>query len=80
MKTLYVGDDRKKNNCVQDFNGECCYYGMDDAFIIVFSLLINEKVRSLGHRKIMLSKDYTLIGVYLQPHVTYGANAVLDFK
>jgi uncharacterized protein YkwD len=79
-KTGYVGHDRKKNSCVQDFYGECCYYGMDDPFVIVISLLIDENVRSLGHRKIMLSKDYTLIGVSLQPHTAYGTNTVLDFK
>jgi hypothetical protein len=79
-KTGYVGHDRKKNTCLSDFYGECCYYGMDDPFIIVISLLIDEKIRSLGHRKIMLSKDYTLIGVSLQPHSSYKTNTVLDFK
>ena len=79
-KIGYVGHDRKKNTCVQDFYGECCYYGMDDPFNIVISLLIDENVRSLGHRKIMLSKEYTLIGVSLKPHTKYGTNTVLDFK
>jgi hypothetical protein len=79
-KTGYVGHDRKKNACKKDFYGECCYYGLEDAFVVVISLLIDENVRSLGHRKIMLSNEYTLIGVSLQPHINYGTNTVLDFK
>ena len=79
-KTGYVGHDRKKNSCIEDFYGECCYYGLDDPFVIVISLLIDEKIRSLGHRKIMLSNQYSLIGVSNQPHIDYGTNAVLDFK
>jgi len=79
-KTGYVGHDRKKNSCKKDFYGECCYYGLEDAFVVVISLLIDENVRSLGHRKIMLSNEYSLIGVSLQPHINYGTNTVLDFK
>jgi hypothetical protein len=79
-KSGYVGHDRKKNTCKKDFYGECCYYGLEDAFVVVISLLIDENVRSLGHRKIMLSNEYTLIGVSLQPHIDYGTNTVLDFK
>jgi len=79
-KTGYVGHDRKKNSCKKDFYGECCYYGLEDAFVVVISLLIDENVHSLGHRKIMLSNEYTLIGVSLQPHINYGTNTVLDFK
>jgi hypothetical protein len=79
-KTGYVGHDRKKNSCIEDFYGECCYYGLDDPFVIVISLLIDEKIRSLGHRKIMLSKAFSFIGVSTQPHIDYGTNTVLDFK
>jgi len=79
-KSGYVGHDRKKKTCKKDFYGECCYYGLEDAFVVVISLLIDENVRSLGHRKIMLSNEYTLIGVSLQPHIDYGTNTVLDFK
>ena len=79
-KIGYVGHDRKSNICVKDFYGECCYYGLNDPFDIVISLLIDEKIRDLGHRKIMLSNRYGLIGVSLQPHISYGTNTVLDFK
>lgn len=79
-KTGYVGHNRKKNSCKKDFYGECCYYGLEDAFVVVISLLIDEDIPSLGHRKIMLSNEYSLIGVSLQPHIEYGTNTVLDFK
>jgi len=79
-KIGYVGHDRKSNICVKDFYGECCYYGLNDPFDIVISLLIDEKIRDLGHRKIMLGNRYGLIGVSLQPHISYGTNTVLDFK
>ncbi len=79
-KTGYVGHDRKKNACIEDFYGECCYYGLEDPFVVVISLLIDEKIRSLGHRKIMLSKAFSFIGVSTQSHIDYGTNTVLDFK
>lgn len=79
-KTGYVGHNRKKNACYKDFYGECCSYGYKDPFDIVVSLLIDEDVPDLGHRHIMLSKKYTLIGVSTQPHSSYRINTVLDFK
>jgi len=79
-KTGYVGHDRKKKKCEADFYGECCDYGSSKPIDIVMSLLIDEDVPSLGHRKIMLSNQYTLIGVSTQPHIDYRTNTVLDFK
>jgi hypothetical protein len=79
-KTGYVGHDRQKKKCQADFYGECCDYGSSEPIDIVMSLLIDEDVPSLGHRKIMLSNQYTLIGVSSQPHIDYGTNTVLDFK
>lgn len=79
-KIGYVGHERKNNTCEKDFYGECCYYGLEDPFHIVISLLIDERIRDFGHRKIMLSNKYSLIGVSLQPHIDYGTNTVLDFK
>jgi len=79
-KTGYVGHDRKKKKCEADFYGECCDYGSSKPIDIVMSLLIDEDVPSLGHRKIMLSNRYSLIGVSTQPHIEYRTNTVLDFK
>jgi uncharacterized protein YkwD len=60
--------------------GECCYYGVEDAFDIIVDLLIDQGVSSLGHRKICLSPSYTELGVSIQPHKTYSSNTVLDFR
>lgn len=75
----YVGHNRK-NACkaIENFNGECCDYGNDDPLDIVLSLLIDIDIPSLGHRRILLSNNYTKIGVSIQPHKKYQFNTVLD--
>jgi hypothetical protein len=65
--------------CTEYFMGECCYYGESDALGIVTSLLIDQGVKSLGHRRICLDQ-YTELGVSIQPHKTYDENCVLDFR
>lgn len=80
-KKGYVGHDRQTKACEQkeSFMGECCNYGYSKAIDIVMSLLIDDNVPSLGHRKILLM-PYTKVGVSIQPHTEYGMNTVLDFK
>lgn len=73
----YTGHDRVK--CEGYFTGECCHYGNSDALDIVTKLLIDRNVSSLGHRR-MCFGAYTELGVSIQPHTTYGKNAVLDFE
>ncbi|MCX6303748.1 MAG: hypothetical protein NT040_02155 [Bacteroidetes bacterium] len=73
----YTGHERGK--CKGFFMGECCHYGNSDALDIVVKLLIDRNVPSLGHRQICFG-DYTELGVSIQPHATYGKNAVLDFE
>lgn len=77
----YVGHERSTAECrtKESFNGECCDYGNNNALDIVLSLLIDEGVPSLGHRKICL-KPYRKIGVSIQSHQRYRYNAVLDFS
>lgn len=79
-KTGYVGHDRSSAACkrVEKFNGECCFYGVDDPLEIVLDLMIDEGVPSLGHRKALFTR-YTKVGVAIAPHSGYGWNAVLDF-
>ena len=72
----FVGHERFK--CAEYFMGECIHYGQSDALEIVTSLLIDQSVKSLGHRKICLGY-FTEMGVSIQPHTGYGKNAVLDF-
>ena len=78
--TGYTGHKRVNADCEKkkNYNGECCDYGNDDPLEIILSLLIDEGVPSLGHRKVFLSA-YTKVGVSIQPHKKYGTNAVFDF-
>jgi uncharacterized protein YkwD len=76
----YVGHERLTAACKKStyFFGECISYGYNTPLDIVMSLLIDENVPSLGHRKIFLG-DYKTVAVSVQPHNTYRYNAVIDF-
>ena len=76
----YIGHQRIDSSCLSDYFGECCTYGFSDPLSIVMSLLLDYDVPNLSHREICLSKDYSKLGVSIQPHRTYKINAVLDFK
>lgn len=62
-----------------DIKGENCDYGHSDALDILMSLLIDEGVPSLGHRKNLLDPRFTRIGVAIEPHRKYTWNCVMDF-
>jgi uncharacterized protein YkwD len=70
----------KRYECTEYFMGECCYYGKTNSLGIVSALLIDQGVKSLGHRNICLDAGYTELGVSIQPHKTYEENCVLDFR
>lgn len=76
-KRGYVGHKRFK--CNEFYMGECIYYGETDALGIVIALLVDEGVKSLGHRRIFLD-NFTELGVSIQPHKSYGENCVMDFQ
>jgi uncharacterized protein YkwD len=59
--------------------GENCDYGRDKALDIVMSLLIDQGISDLGHRKNILNKDYRYVGVSVYPHRKYRVNCVMDF-
>ena len=75
----YDGHERT-DNCLASkyYNGECCDYNNDKALDIIMSLIIDEGVESLEHRKTCFTA-YKTIGVSIQPHKTWDTNAVLDF-
>ena len=60
------------------YTAECCSYGMNTAKDIVLQLLIDDRVTSLGHRKICLDARYSKIGVSVSSHKEWGTCAVLD--
>jgi len=76
-KAGVTGHNRK--NCKKSYYAECCSYGSDTALDIIMALLIDEDVKSLGHRKICLSSSYALVGISKQPHSYWRTNTVLDF-
>lgn len=59
--------------------GENCSYGYEDAISIVITLLIDEGIPDVGHRKNILNPEYNSVGVAIRPHRTYRANCVIDF-
>ena len=79
-KAGYTGHDRISKACkaIESYAAECCDYGNEDPLEIVLSLLIDQDVPSLGHRRALLG-PYTKVGISIQPHKTYTFNAVLDF-
>ncbi|MFT7155400.1 MAG: hypothetical protein ACI8Q1_000401 [Parvicella sp.] len=72
-----IGHNRRK--CKKGQFAECCNY-MDEEGAIhhIFSLLIDEGISDLGHRKIMLTPEYSKAGASIQYHKTYGKCLVID--
>ncbi|MBO9698814.1 MAG: CAP domain-containing protein [Sporocytophaga sp.] len=75
-KSGKMGHERKR--CEITYQGECCSYGMDTGRDIVMQLLIDEKIKSLGHRKICLG-NFSKMGTASGSHPKTGTCAVLDF-
>lgn len=59
--------------------GENCSYGFEEAISIVITLLIDEDIRDMGHRKNILNESYNSVGVAIRPHKSYRVNCVIDF-
>ena len=59
--------------------GENCSYGFEKAIDIVMSLLIDEGIADVGHRKNILSDQFNSVGVAIRPHKSYRVNCVIDF-
>lgn len=53
--------------------------GFDDPLGFVIGLLIDDGVKSLGHRKAILNADYNCVGVTLGTHKEFGTGCVMDF-
>jgi len=60
--------------------GENIDYGCSSAREIVVSLLVDDGVESRGHRKNIMNKNYTTVGVgYADAHKVYRCMCVIDF-
>jgi|SRR5579872_5385419 len=58
---------------------ENCDYGNADPLDIVMSLLIDDGIPSLGHRKNILHPGLNYVGIAIEKHKTYRMNCVMDF-
>lgn len=72
-----VGHKRKR--CPKNKYAECCSYGYKAGWDIVFQWLIDDGIAGVGHRKNCLDKNFTKIGLSIQPHKKYSVCAVADF-
>ncbi len=54
-------------------------YGHQRAIDMVISLLIDDGVRDLGHRRNMLNPRFNAVGVAIRPHKSYRISCVIDF-
>lgn len=79
--TGHSGKKGRINEVKQQYNiwGENCSYGYDRALDIVMQLLIDDKISGTGHRKNIMEKRFTHIGVGIEPHRKYRWNCVQDF-
>jgi uncharacterized protein YkwD len=58
---------------------ENCDYGNEEPLDIVMALLIDDGIKSLGHRKNILNPLYHWVGIAIEKHKTYRVNCVMDF-
>jgi len=80
----YIGHDmnlpkRLAKYCYFGFYGENISYGYNDARKIVIQLLEDDKEPNRGHRKNILSRAYTHVGIGFGPHKIYRFMCVQDF-
>ncbi len=54
-------------------------YGHPEAIDIVISLLIDEGIRNLGHRKNILHPQFNSVGVVIRSHEQFRVQCVIDF-
>lgn len=59
--------------------GENIIYGAKSAREVVVQLLIDDGVKSRGHRTNILNNDYKVVGVACDKHPSYGSICVMDF-
>lgn len=58
---------------------ENIHYGDIEPRFVIISLLIDDGVKSRGHRKTLLSNDFNYTGIALGSHKTYGGMCVLTY-
>ncbi|MEN8122076.1 MAG: CAP domain-containing protein [Bacteroidota bacterium] len=72
--------ERIKKYAKGGYMAENCQYGHQAALDIVLDLLVDDGISSLGHRKNILSSNFSYVGVAVEPHKVYRVNCVQDFS
>lgn len=67
-------------NCKGGYSSECCSYGFSKAVDIVMQMLVDYNDPNAGHRNIIFTSYFKLIGVKVSPHKSYKHTCVMDFK
>lgn len=67
-------------NCKGGYSSECCSYGFNKAVDIVMQMLVDYNDPNAGHRNIIFTSYFKLIGVKVAAHKTYKYTCVMDFK
>jgi uncharacterized protein YkwD len=62
-----------------NYDGENIQYGLQKPLDIVMDLLIDEGIASLGHRKNILSSEFSVIGIGFAKHKRINYNTVMAF-
>lgn len=72
------GVGHHRNFCPKLNFAECISYGMTTGKDIALQWLIDDRVPSLGHRKIVLDSAYHKIGLSIHAHKKWGTCAVAE--
>ncbi len=72
--------DRVKRRGGDIYVGEGIWYGSGDAGAVVRSLIVDDGVRSRGHRALLFQADFRFAGVGCGTHRRFGNICVVDFS
>jgi uncharacterized protein YkwD len=72
--------DRVKRRGGDIYVGEGIWYGSGDAGAVVRSLIVDDGVRSRGHRALLFQNDFRFAGVGCGAHRRFGNICVVDFS
>ncbi|MBN2261609.1 MAG: hypothetical protein JW735_01775 [Prolixibacteraceae bacterium] len=73
------GDRLKQFGTPIGYFAENIHYGDIEPRFVVISLLIDDGVKSRGHRKTLLSNNFNFTGVAMGDHKTYGGMCVITY-
>ena len=57
--------------------GEAITYGNNTPELIIAAFLVDEETPGRGHRESLLNPIYTLVGIAVGSHATYGRSCVI---